>query len=325
MLRKGEPVAELAVETYGLTKSYGQNRALTDVDLRVPRGALCGLVGPVGAGKTTAIRLLLGLHRPTAGDGRVLGLDIVRQSHAVRQRVGYLPQPARFDDRMTVRQVVRFAAGLGPPPPRTRDDRVQQAIDLAGLRGVEDRPVRATSALERARLGIAQASVVEPDVLILDEPTAGLDPAARNAVLEIIAGFRGRATVLWATHSIDEVQRRCDHLVVLRGGRLVSQGPIEQVLRGHGVAVFSVRLIGVTEGLAERVRRAYWVAGLTSRVEAGLVRWRVNVTDVELARAWLPRLILSDNNVQLVEYGPESPDLENVLAELVRKEDHAGF
>jgi ABC-2 type transport system ATP-binding protein len=321
---EGGQVADLAIETNGLSKTYGHVPALTDVDIRVPYGALAGLLGPAGAGKSTAIRLLLGLHRPTAGGGRVLGLDMVKQSRQLRQRAGYLAQPPRYDDWMTVRQVVRFAVRLSSIPARQREDRIQQALDLVGLRGLQERRVERLSTAERTRLAIAQAAVTEPEVLFLDEPTAGLDGDGRSEVLDIIARFRGRATVLIATHTIGGVERRCDHLLILHGGRLVSQGPIEQVLRGHGVATFTLRLIGVTEGLAERVRRAYWVAGMTSTAEAGIVRWRVNVTDVELARAWLPRLILSDNNVQLIEYGPEKQDLGDVFAELVRKGDHAG-
>lgn len=317
-------MAEPAIETWGLTKVYGHTHALADVDLRIPRGVMAGLLGPDGAGKTTAIKLLLGLRRPTVGGGRALGLDIVRQSRYVRQRVGYLPQGRRFDGRLTIYQVVRFAAAFGSGPARRQEERVRQALDGAGLSGHKGRRVGSLTPSELVRLGLAQATVIEPELLVLDEPVAGLDPEGRQQVLDILAGLRGSATVLVATHSIEDVRRGCDHLVVLRTGRLLTQGPIEQVLRGHGVATFDMRLIGVTEGLAERVRRAYWVAGLTSSVEGGLVRWRVNVTDVELARAWLPRLILSDNNVQLVEYGPERQDLENVFGELVRKEDQDG-
>ena len=172
------------IQTHGLTKTFNGINALTSLDLSVHKNSIFGFLGPNGAGKTTTIKLLLGLARPTSGGGTVFGHDIIRESGSIRQRVGYLAQDPRYYEYMTARQTLRFTARFFYSGPKAAiEARIQNTLELVGLDDKADRPIKGFSGGERQRLGIAQAQVNYPDLLILDEPAASLDPQGRCDVL----------------------------------------------------------------------------------------------------------------------------------------------
>jgi len=174
---------QLVIDTHGLSKTYNHGRiqALKGLNLQVGRHSIFGFLGPNGAGKSTAIKLLLGLARPTSGTATIFGQDVVRDGTAVRHRVGYLAQDPRFYENLTARETLRFVAGFfyrGPKP--AVEHRIEETLDLVGLADKADRSVRGFSGGEQQRLGIAQAQVNYPDLLILDQPAASLDPTGRH-------------------------------------------------------------------------------------------------------------------------------------------------
>ena len=190
------PATTPVISTRGLSKAYQGVEALKGLDLEVPARSIFGFLGPNGAGKSTAIKLLLGLARPTGGAGAIFGLDIANNSLAIRKRVGYLAQDPRYYDHLTARETLRFVARFfyaGPGAAIER--RVAETLELVGLAGKADRPTRGFSGGEHQRLGIAQAYVNHPELLILDEPAAGLDPLGRFDVLQIMECLR------WLTKS----------------------------------------------------------------------------------------------------------------------------
>ncbi len=191
----------IIIETRGLSKSFDEVQALNSLDLIVRERSICAFLGPNGAGKTTTIKLLLGLSRPTQGQGSVFGLDIEHNSIDIRTRVGYLPQDFRFYEHMTARETLRYTAKFFISGSKSEiDKRVSEMLKLAGLSDMADRPIRGFSGGERQRLGIAQAEVGLPDLLILDEPAANLDPIGRRDVLELMGRIRERATIFYSTH-----------------------------------------------------------------------------------------------------------------------------
>jgi ABC-2 type transport system ATP-binding protein len=190
-----------AIEVRGLGKRYGRVEALRGLDLEVPRGSVFGFLGPHGAPKTTLMRVLIGITLPTEGTPRVLGFDVESDSLDARRRVGYLAQLAPVLWRAHPRQTLRFARGFFPPSP---DGRVDEAIDLVGLGDKVDDAVGMLSGGQRQRLGIAQACVHRPQLLILDEPAAALDPIGRRDVLAIKRRLRGETTVFCSTHILDD-------------------------------------------------------------------------------------------------------------------------
>lgn len=214
------------METFALTKSFGQALALNAVSLAVPSGSVYGFLGRNGAGKTTAIRILLGLARATSGRAEILGAP--HTDPAARARVGYLPDVPGFYPWMTAPEALRFAASLYRLPRSAAEERVEALLDLAGLSGVPQR-VGGFSRGMTQRLGIAQALVNAPDLLILDEPTSALDPLGRRDVLSMIRSLAGRTTVMFSTHLLGDVEQVCDHVGILDHGVLRAQGSLTDV------------------------------------------------------------------------------------------------
>src|SRR5512135_2519894 len=237
---------DLVINTEGLSKSFGKVHALKSLDLRVPHKSIFAFLGPNGAGKTTTIKLLLGLLKPTSGGGKILGKDIVHDSVDIRANIGYLPQDARFYEHMTARQTLDYTAKFFYAGPQAAiDRRVNEMIELVGLEGKADRPIKSFSGGERQRLGIAQAEINYPDLLILDEPAANLDPQGRRDVLEVMSRIRKHATIFYCTHILDDVQRVSDTVTILNKGQLIAQAPIDQLLSGgSGAIIYLLTLKG---------------------------------------------------------------------------------
>jgi ABC-2 type transport system ATP-binding protein len=220
-----------AIETRGLSKSYNKKiRALKGLDLQVEQNSIFGFLGPNGAGKTTTIKVLLGLVRPTGGSASVLGYDIVRESVEVRARVGYLPQAPRFYEHMTARETLRFSARFFYDGQKSAvERRIEETLELVGLTDKADRPIKGFSGGELQRLGIGQAQVNAPSVLILDEPAASLDPLGRRDVLKVMERLRQYSTIFYSTHILDDVQRVSDTVAILNQGELVVKAPTQEL------------------------------------------------------------------------------------------------
>ena len=205
---------QTAISTAGLTKHYPGVQALTDLTLDVPAGSIYGFLGPNGAGKSTTLKILGGLIRPTAGTASVAGIPLT-DGAAYRQQVGYLAQEPRFYDWMTGRETLRFVASLSPD--HTTGDAAWIAKSLArvGLADAADRRTKTYSGGMRQRLGIAQALIGRPQVVLLDEPVSALDPIGRHEVLDLMSELKGETTVFYSTHILDDVQRVSDHVAIL--------------------------------------------------------------------------------------------------------------
>ncbi len=218
----------------GLTKHYPGVTALDGLTLEVPAGAV-GLVGANGAGKTTLFRLMLGLARPTQGTLEVVGRAVANDPVGVRARLGYMPEHDCLPVDQTAADVVSTFGELSGLPPRAARQRASDVLDLVGLDEARFRPVGGFSTGMRQRAKLAQALVADPELVLLDEPTAGLDPTGREDMLALVARLAGFGiSVLLATHLLDDVQRVCDHVVMLDGGRLVVAGPTAGLLRRTG-------------------------------------------------------------------------------------------
>jgi ABC-2 type transport system ATP-binding protein len=311
------------IETHELSKAYKNVQALRSLNLKVQPNSICGFLGPNGAGKTTTIKLLLGLARPTSGAGKVFGLDIVKENDQIRRRVGYLSQDPRYYEYMTARQTLRFTASFFYKGPRAAiEQRVAEILDLVGLADKADRPVKGFSGGERQRLGIAQAQVNYPDLLILDEPAASLDPQGRHDVLDVMERLRKHTTIFYSTHILDDVQRVSDTVIILNRGELVAQGPIEEVLAWGQTVSFNLTVKGDSRGVETRLRSQPWVTGLEEMSRNGRVSWRIQVSDRELAEAELVPLALADGGVTVCEFGCKTQNLEDVFLNIVKESNH---
>ncbi len=228
------------VRARGLTKRYPGVTALDGVDLDLPAGRV-GLVGANGAGKTTLFRLLLGLSRPDAGTVEVCGIAVADDPIGVRSQIGYMPEHDCLPLDQTAADVVATFGELGGLPVRAARQRASEVLDLVGLDEARFRPVGGFSTGMRQRTKLAQAIVADPKLVLLDEPTAGLDPSGREEMLALVDRLSsfGIAVVL-ATHLLDDVARVCDHVVMLDGGRLVTDAPTETLLHQTGTVTVDV-------------------------------------------------------------------------------------
>ena len=223
-----------------VTKRYPSTTALDDLSVELPRGRI-GLVGANGAGKTTTFRLLLGLAHPTDGRIEVAGIDVAQDPIGVRSRLGYMPEHDCLPLDQTAADVVSTFGELSGLPARAARQRASDILDLVGLDEARFRPIGGFSTGMRQRTKLAQALVGDPELVLLDEPTAGLDPLGREDMLALVARLGSFGiSVLMATHLLDDVQRVCDHVVMIDGGKLVVSGPTNSLLERTGVVTVDV-------------------------------------------------------------------------------------
>jgi ABC-2 type transport system ATP-binding protein len=314
----------LVINTHGLTKTYKGVNALQTLDLKVTRNSIFGFLGPNGAGKTTTIKLLLGLARPTSGSATIFGMDSVKDSTEIRRRVGYLAQDPRYYEGMTARETLRFTAHFFYSSPKVAiEERIDNTLELVGLSGKADRPIKGFSGGERQRLGIAQAQINFPDLLILDEPAASLDPMGRHDVLEVMERLRKHTTIFYSTHILGDVQKVSDTVAILKHGQLIAQAPIETLLAGNEGVVYTLTVKGGANGARERISSQPWVSALNV-VPTGNshTNWQVTVTDEAIAEDRLLRLMMEDEALTVTEFGRKKYDLEEVFLSIVGEEQY---
>ena len=310
---------ESAISTAGLTKHYPGVAALTDLSLDVPAGSIYGFLGPNGAGKTTALRILAGLTAPTRGSASVAGIPI-GDGPAYRRQIGYLAQDPRFYDWMTGRETLRFVASLYDDASKGAATHVASVLDRVGLADAADRRTGTYSGGMRQRLGIAQALIASPAVLLLDEPVSALDPIGRREVLDLMRELRGDVTVFYSTHILDDVERVSDHVAILDGGRLVRSAPTAELLASFSQDQLQVVLGGADDATAVAMAiipgivsvepgqragdlRTYLVRvqpGATTTVQAAITRFAAD-RDLAVAENHIVRLGLEDVFLRLVD------------------------
>ncbi len=309
------------IKTTNLSKSYGDIQALKSLNLDVPANSIVGFLGPNGAGKSTTIKLLLGLARPTAGYGTIFGLDIINENQDIRRRVGYLAQNPRFYEHMTARQIMDFTARFFfKGPDHLIMERIEETLELVGLEDKADRPIKGFSGGERQRLGIAQAQVNYPDLLILDEPAASLDPKGRKDVLDVMEKLRKHTTIFFSTHILDDVQRVSDRVIILNHGELIAQGTVEELLSSSQGLSYRLVMKADGERVQQRLSALPWVDRVILGPQNGKVALTVLAKDEEVAEKSLLREVLSDENVRILEFSRNKQNLEEVFLNLVEGE-----
>ena len=295
-----------------MRKTFGDAVALDGLTLSVPPGSIYGFLGPNGAGKTTTLRILAGLAHADAGAVRILGRDVAGGGADARGVIGFLPDVPAFYKWMTAPEYLRFAGSLFGLSGRELDDRVTAMLELAGLTGVRTR-VGGFSRGMKQRLGVAQALIHGPRLLLLDEPTSALDPIGRRDVLDMIASMRGRTTVFFSTHILSDVERVCDTVAVIARGRVVAQSGIDELRsRRGGLNRLSIE-VDDPQRLWEGLAGATWLRTVEAGEGGELL---VTCDDVEAAQRELPALV-GRLGLALRRFGIDELDLEDVFVDLV--------
>ena len=224
---------QTVIEAEGLTKKYGHQTAVNNLNLQIREGEVFGFLGPNGAGKTTTILMFLGLTEPTSGKVRVIGFDPTRDPFHIKEKIGYLPENVGFYDDMDARQNLQYIARLNRIPDKISIERITESLKVVDLLEEVGKKVGTYSKGMRQRLGIAEVLIKEPKLIFLDEPTIGLDPDGTNRMLDLIHSLSRdkNITIFLSSHLLDQVQRICDRVGIMIKGDLVAMGPIEELAK----------------------------------------------------------------------------------------------
>jgi ABC-2 type transport system ATP-binding protein len=315
---EGSP-EESAIFCRDLSKDYGEVHALRRLDLAVPRGSVFGFLGRNGAGKTTTMRLLTGLASPSFGRAWVGGLETTGANRLARARFGYLPQDPAFYSWMTAREYLEYVGKIQELPQKERRRQIGELLELSGLTEASRRRIGGFSGGMLQRLGIAQALIGNPPVLLLDEPTSSLDPAGRHEVLELIAKISGSRTVFFSSHILNDIERVCDSLAVLHRGKLLLVSGVQELLEKYPVNAVELELDASFEGkedgalaaFLDEVKGRSWAASV--RYEGRTVRIMVqNVPDGK--RALAPLIVR--HGLILDRYEWIRPSLEEIFLQM---------
>lgn len=304
-----------AIRTEALDKSYGSFQAVRGLDLTVEEGSVYGFLGPNGAGKTTTIRMLMGLARPSGGRGWIGGHEVTAERDQVARLVGYLPEDPLFYGYMTPREFLKYSGRLFSLSEAEIKRRTEELLELVGLKEAAKRRIHGFSRGMRQRLGLAQALINQPRVLLLDEPASALDPAGRREVLELIKSMEGRCTVLMSTHILGDVERVCDRVGIISQGRMVAEASKGELMERYATPAFDVEVEPACQerlhAWCEALGTLPWITGVT--VE-GLAA-HILVNDVDTAKSELLPSALQAGLV-LLRYEVARPSLEDVFLQL---------
>jgi ABC-2 type transport system ATP-binding protein len=304
-----------AIRIERLHKVFGQVQALSGLDLIVQHGSIFGFLGPNGAGKTTTIRILTGLARPTRGQAWIGGLDIHTQGSQISRLIGYLPEEPLFYSWMTPREFLEYSGRLFGLTVAELNKRIPELLDLAGLKAATKRRIGGFSRGMRQRLGLAQALINQPQILLLDEPASALDPAGRREVLELIKEMRGKCTVMMSTHILADVERVCDRVGIISDGRLVAEASKEELLQRYAVPAFEIEIDPISQNdlhpWIENLRSLPWILD----VAVDNLSTRIVVEDVETAKRELLATTVQFGLI-LSRYEVARPSLEDIFLHL---------
>lgn len=303
------------IKVQGLTKRYGDVVALDNVSFQVDRGEILGFLGPNGAGKTTTMRILTGFMPPSEGTAKLAGFDVLTDSLEVRRRVGYLPETVPLYREMTVHDYLDFVAAIRGVQKRERA--IERVLDACDIGDVEEQIIGKLSKGYRQRVGLAQALIHDPDILVLDEPTIGLDPRQIRSVRELIKGLAGERTIILSTHILPEVSETCQRVLIINRGRIVAEDFPER-LTANLQGGMRVRL-ELAKPEEDTVKALAAIPGITNVESLGSNTFEVTCDAARDARSEIASLVVT-HGWGLLEMHTLSMSLEDIFLELTTEE-----
>lgn len=302
------------IQVKDLTKDYGPRRAIDNLNFSINKGDVVGFLGPNGAGKSTTMKIITGFMAPSHGSASVAGFDVFENPLEVKKRIGYLPETPPVYGDMYVRDYLRYVAALKQVPKDKIEKSVDMAIAKTNLGDVQKRLIQHLSKGFRQRVGIAQAIVSDPEVLILDEPTVGLDPKQVAEIRDLIKDLRGQHTIILSTHILPEVQATCEKIIIINKGKIVVEDSIHHLATmEQGQSRLLVRVakdVSDMKSVLSDIREVVSVQAGTSGKE-----WRIDVRGGdEIVAAVSSRLV--NQGLGLLEFSPSKMDLEDVFIKL---------
>jgi ABC-2 type transport system ATP-binding protein len=312
------------IKVENLTKRYAGITALNGLSFEVQRGEIVGFLGPNGAGKSTTMRILTGFIPASSGRVEVAGLDVFENSLEVRERVGYMPENNPLYTDMRVNEYLKFRSKLKRLPRGERKERIPEVLEMCGLTDVSHRIIGHLSKGYRQRVGLADALLAEPDLLILDEPTIGLDPVQIRQVRQLIKGLGKRHTILLSTHILPEVEMTCNRVIIIHHGRILASDTPENLMKTlHAGGLIQVEVRGPGSEVQARLRTIEGVESINAKLlEDGCVRVAVTPKPGEDPRERIYQAVAT-NGWTLRELTRTRTTLEDIFVQITHEEDEA--
>jgi ABC-2 type transport system ATP-binding protein len=313
------------IKVQGLTKRYARNVAVDHISFEVEKGQIVGFLGPNGAGKTTTMRMLTCFMPPTEGAAEVAGFDVIEKPLEVKRRIGYLPESPPVYPEMDVVEYLTFVGRIKEVPKAQLKTRIGEVMERCAVADVRNKEIGKLSKGYRQRVGLAQAILHNPDVLILDEPTAGLDPHQINETRGLIKELSGEHTIILSTHILPEVEQVCERVIIIAKGKLVATDTVDNLTRRlHGAESVSVEVIAPdAAAVRERLERVAGVATVTPRdARDAVLRFTVESQQGQSIRPELARAVV-ESGWQLNELHAAGMSLETIFLELTASKESA--
>jgi len=308
------------IEIKNLTKKFGNTVILDNISLEVKKGEILGFLGPNGAGKTTTMKIITGFWSPSSGNIAIDGLDVVEDSLKTRAKIGYLPETVPLYDDMRVYEYLKFIAEVRGIFGEEAKTRIREVVEACGLKKVLLKPIEELSKGYRQRVGLAQAIMHEPDILILDEPTTGLDPNQIVEIRDLIKKIGKEKTVIFSTHILSEVSATCDRAIIINNGKIVGEGtPAELVKKAGGREIIYVKIKGPKDAVLKKLKDMDNVekAELKDRESEDVHGYEITPKEGVDLREYLSMTVMN-NNWSILEFNKKSVSLEDVFRELTK-------
>lgn len=303
-----------ALVVKGLSKQFGNFKAVSELDLSIKENTIFGFLGPNGAGKTTTLRMIVGLSKPTSGEISILGNKVVFGQIETNRLFGYLPEAPAFYGWMSGKEYLGFVGKLLDLSESKRNKETERLLELVNLQDAGKKKIAAYSNGMKQRLGIAQALIGNPKLLILDEPVSALDPIGRREVLQIIEKLKKEKTILMSTHILGDVDRVCDEVAIISNGKLIVQAPLGDLKKKYATPILEVEFGSSPEGIVDKIEKEKWA----KKVEKSGNLIRVWLTGEGLNEN-LPLEFLLKSKIVILKYGLSLPAVEDLFIELVEK------
>jgi len=299
------------IEVNNLCKNYGERKAIQDINFKISPGDVVGLLGPNGAGKSTTMKIITGFMAPTSGVAKICGIDVFENPIEVKKRIGYLPEAPPVYLDMTVQDYLNFVADLKLVESSKKKGLVEKALQKTQLQDVKFRLIKNLSKGFRQRVGIAQALVSDPDVLVLDEPTVGLDPKQVAEVRDLIKELKGQHTMILSTHILPEVQATCNRVIIIHNGRIVAEDSIDNIEKlNQGLITVNVK----TKKDMVLTSEFQKISGVHHVEQMGLASYRIQIKDEDVLDQIAQQIIKSGAGLR--ELTPATQNLEDVFLKL---------
>src|SRR3989339_578743 len=308
------------IDIKNLTKKFGNNVILDDISFSVNKGEILGFLGPNGAGKTTTMKIITSFWSPTRGSVKIDGVDVIENSLEVRAKIGYLPETVPLYDDMRVYEYLKFIAEVRGIEKENIKKRIKEVVASCGLKKVLLKPIEELSKGYRQRVGLAQAIMHEPDILILDEPTTGLDPNQIKEIRDLIKKIGKEKTVIFSTHILSEVSATCDRIIIINNGKIVGEGsPADLMAKAGGREIIYVKIKGPKDAVLSKLKEMDNVekAEMKDRESDDVYGYEITPKEGVDLREYLSMTVMN-NNWSILEFNKKSASLEDVFRELTK-------